>query len=162
MAESQGSVRRTRGATRRQSSLEAVGGTAPPAVLGQLRHGHGGRRGFSRARRQQERNRCGQVVQVRRSPQAVAGRKRDGEEARGKPQTLLDGENLGRWDTAPEAPQGKPGNGTMLEPTLHGGPWDRQAEKDGHRESPPHTAGVSYHAEYSEVGKAHYRGKDVT
>src|SRR5712691_9491493 len=64
----------------------------------------------------------------------------------GKPQTLLDVENLGRWYTAPEAPKGKPGNGTMLEPTLHGGPWDRQAEKYCHRESPPHTAGVSYHA----------------
>ena len=50
----------------------------------------------------------------------------------------------------------------MLEPTLHGGPWDRQAEKYCHRESPPHTDGVSYHAEYSEVGKAHDRGKDVT
>jgi hypothetical protein len=50
----------------------------------------------------------------------------------------------------------------MLEPTLHGGTWDRQAEKYCHRESPPETAGGSYHAEYSEVGKAHYRGKDVT
>jgi len=85
-------------------------------------------------------------VQVRRSPQAVACRKRDVEEELGKPQTLLYVENLGRWYTAPEAPKGKPGNGTMLEPTLHGGPWDRQAEKYCHRESPPHTAGVSYHA----------------
>jgi RNA-directed DNA polymerase len=31
-----------------------------------------------------------------------------------------------------------------------------------HRESPPHAEGVSYHAEYSAVGKAHYTGKDVT
>ena len=50
----------------------------------------------------------------------------------------------------------------MLEPTLHGGTWDRQAEQSCHRESPPDTDGVSYHAEDSEVGKAHYRGKDVT
>ncbi len=117
--------------------------TAPPAVLGQLRQGHGGRRGFSRSRRQPERHRCGQVVPVRRRPQAVAGRQRDVAEDRGKPQTLLSVANLGRWSTAPEAPQGKPGNGTMLEPTLHGGPWDRQAEQDGHRASPPPTAGGS-------------------
>ena len=135
--------------------------TAHPEVLGQLRHGHGGRRGFARSRRQHERHRCGQVVQVRRSPQAVACRKRDVEE-RGKPQTLLDVANLGRWSTAPEAPKGKPGNGTRLEPTLHGGTWNRQAEQDGHRESPPDTDGVSSHAEDSEVGKAHDRGKDVT
>ena len=50
----------------------------------------------------------------------------------------------------------------MLEPTRHGGPWERQAEKYCHRESPPDTDGVSYHAEYSAVGKAHYRGKGVT
>ena len=31
-----------------------------------------------------------------------------------------------------------------------------------YRESPPHAEGVSYHAEYSEVGKAHDTGKDVT
>ena len=135
--------------------------TAHPEVLVQLRHGHGGRRGFSRSRRQQARNRCGQVVPVRRRPQAVACRKRDDEE-RGKPQTLLYVDNLGRWSTAPEAPQGKPGHGTMLEPTLHGGTWDRQAEKSCHRDSPPETAGVSYHAEDSAVGKAHDTGKDVT
>jgi hypothetical protein len=58
----------------------------------------------------------------------VACRKRGVEEL-GKPQTLLDVENLGRGYTAPEAPKGKPGYGTMLEPTLHGGPGDRQAEK---------------------------------
>jgi hypothetical protein len=91
----------------------------------------------------------------------VACRKRDVGE-RGKPQPLLDVENLGRWSPAPEAPQGKPGNGTMLAPTLHGGPWDRHAEQDWHRESPPETAGVSYHAESSEVGQAPDTGKDGT
>jgi len=135
--------------------------TAHPDVLGQLRHGHGGRRGFSRARRQHARNRCGQVVQVRRSPQAVACRKR-AVEARGKPPTLLSGANLGRWSPAPEAPQGKPGHGTRLEATLHGGTWDRQAEQSCHRASPPERAGVSYHAEDSAVGQAPSRGKDVT
>ena len=61
-------------------------------------------------------------------------------------QTLLYVENRGRWYTAPEAPKGKPGHGTMLEPTLHGGTRDRQAEKYCHRESPPDADGVSYHA----------------
>src|SRR5215831_367544 len=63
----------------------------------------------------------GEAVQVRRSPQAVACRKRGVEEL-GKPQTLLDVENLGSWYTALEARKGKPGHGTMLEPTLHGRP----------------------------------------
>ena len=45
---------------------------------------------------------------------------------------------------------------------LRGGTRARQAEESCHRESPPHAAGVSYHAEYSAVGKAHYKGKDVT
>ena len=35
-------------------------------------------------------------------------------------------------------------------------------EESCHRESPPQAEGVSYHAEYSEVGKAHDTGKDVT
>lgn len=47
-----------------------------------------------------------------------------------------------------------------------GGPissWEtREAEKYGHRESPPEAEGASAHALYSEVGKAHYQGKDVT
>jgi len=75
----------------------------------------------------------------------VACRKRGVEEL-GKPQTLLDVENLGRGYTALEARKGKPGHGTMLEPTLHGGPWDRQAGKYCYRESPPEADGVSYHA----------------
>ena len=72
----------------------------------------------------------------------MAGRKRD-VEALGKPQTLLYMANYGRWSTAPEAPKGKPGNGTRLEPPLLSGTWDRQAEKSCHRESPPDAAGVS-------------------
>ena len=38
----------------------------------------------------------------------------------------------------------------------------REVEEYCQRESPPYAHGVSYHAEYSEVGKAHYMGKDVT
>jgi hypothetical protein len=87
----------------------------------------------------------GEAVQVRRSPQAVACRKRGVEEL-GKPQRLLDVENLGRGYTAPEARKGKPRHGTMLEPTLHGGPGNRQAEPNCHRESPPDADGVSYYA----------------
>jgi hypothetical protein len=41
-------------------------------------------------------------------------------------------------------------------------PVFRQAEKSCHRESPPYADGESYRAEYSEVGKAHDRGKDST
>jgi hypothetical protein len=44
-------TRCTRWAKRRQRILEAVGVTAPPAVLGQLRHGNGGCRGCARSRR---------------------------------------------------------------------------------------------------------------
>jgi RNA-directed DNA polymerase len=47
-----------------------------------------------------------------------------------------------------------------------GGPsssWDtRAAEEYCHRESPPEAEEASYHAEYSAVGKATYRGKAVT
>jgi hypothetical protein len=38
----------------------------------------------------------------------------------------------------------------------------REAEQSCHRESLPHAEGESYHAEYSERGKATYMGKDVT
>lgn len=61
---------------------------------------------------------------IRRSPQAVAGRKRD-VKALGKPQQRLPG---------------------------------REVEKN----SPPSADGVASHAESSEVGKAHYQGKDGT
>jgi hypothetical protein len=47
-----------------------------------------------------------------------------------------------------------------------GGPrssWaTREAEKYCHRARPPEADGASYHAEDSEVGKAHSMGKDVT
>ena len=135
--------------------------TAPPAVLGQLRHGHRGRRGFARSRRHHERPRVGQGVPGRQRPQAVACRKREGEEL-GKAQTLLDMDHLGSWYPAPEAPQGKPGHGTRLAPPLHGGPGARPAEEARHRESPPETDGGSSPAEYAAVGPAYDMGKDVT
>src|SRR5215475_12166020 len=78
--------------------------------------------GFHARRRQHKTTRLGKGGKVRRSPQAVAGRTRDGEEL-GRPQQLLPVENVGVWYTAPEARQGKPGHGTMLEPAHHGGPW---------------------------------------
>ena len=110
-------TRCTRGAQRRQRSLKAAGVIAPPEVLGQLRQGACcGRREFERSRRQHAHRREGAAVQGRRRPQAVAGRK-SGVEALGKPQTLLDVANRGRGDTASEAPQGQPGDGTRLDPT---------------------------------------------
>ena len=50
----------------------------------------------------------------------------------------------------------------MLEPTYCGRTRARQVEEYCDRESPPYTDGESYRAEYSEVGKAHYRGKVST
>lgn len=60
------------------------------------------------------------------------------------------------------AHEGKPGHRAMLEPQRHCGTCARQAEKDWQRERPLHVPGESYHAEYSGVGKAHDKGKDVT
>ncbi len=70
----------------------------------------------------------GEDVEVRRSPQAVACRKRYAVEL-GKPQMLDAGF---RWEE------------------------NRDTDK------PLHTDGVSYQAYYSEVGTAHYMGKDLT
>jgi len=67
-----------------------------------------------------------------------------------------------RWSTAPEARKGKPGHRPMLEPGLCGGTHARQAAPSRHRAHPLDVAGVSYHAEYSEVGNAYYMGKDMT
>jgi Reverse transcriptase (RNA-dependent DNA polymerase) len=91
-------------AKRRQRILEAAGVTAPPEGLGQLRHGDCGRRGFERARRQHAPIRYGEEGQVRRSPQAVAGRQRD-VEARGKPQRLLLGREVEEYCQRESPPQ---------------------------------------------------------
>ncbi len=50
----------------------------------------------------------------------------------------------------------------MLEPKLYEGTRPRQAEQYCHRERPLEAPGESSHAEYSAVGKAHDKGKDVT
>jgi hypothetical protein len=41
-------------------------------------------------------------------------------------------------------------------------PTPRQVAESCARERPPPAEGVSYHAEYAEVGHAHAKGKDVT
>jgi len=84
-------------------------------------------------------------VEVRRSPQAVACRKRGVEEL-GRPQTFLPVENDGVWYTALEARKGKPGDGTMLEPRAPKRNTARQAEEYCERESPPQAFGESYQA----------------
>ena len=103
----------------------------------------------------------GEDGKVRRSPQAMACRKRDVEE-RGRPPQLLHGGSDGRGSTALEAQQGKPGDGTLLAPTCRDVPGGRKAEKDWQRERPPYAVGESYRASYSAVGKAHHTGQDST
>jgi hypothetical protein len=66
------------------------------------------------------------------------------------------------WYPAPEARQGKPGHRPMREPGLCGGTRARQAAPSRQRDHPLHAPGVSYHAEYSEVGKAYSMGTDRT
>src|SRR4029450_9823545 len=67
--------------------------------------------GFNAHRRQHKTTRIGQGGQVRRSPPAVACRKRDVKEL-GRPHTFLPVENDDVWYTALEAQKGKPGHGT--------------------------------------------------
>jgi|GEM_PF-4937154 len=50
----------------------------------------------------------------------------------------------------------------MLEPQRCGGTHARQAAPSRHRDDPLDAPGVSSHAEYSAVGKAHDTGKDMT
>jgi hypothetical protein len=75
----------------------------------------------------------------------VAGRKR-GVEERGRPQQFLHEGSDGVWDTALEARKGKPGDGTMLEPTRCDASRAREAEKYWQRERPPYAVGESYRA----------------
>ena len=94
---SRGLPRRTRGATRRQRILSAVGVTAPPAGLGQLRNTRvADAAGVHAHRRPHQRRRIGEEAKVRRRPQAAAGRKRD-VEARGRPPRLRRVERVGDW-----------------------------------------------------------------
>ncbi len=82
----------------------------------------------------------GEDVEVRRSPQAVACKKRCAVEL-GKPQRFQ--EIMIHYTSE------------MLENNFW---WEENRDADG----PLHTDGVSYQAYYSEVGKAHYMGKDLT
>jgi len=101
--------------------------------------------GFNAHRRLHKSIRLGEDAKVRRSPQAVACRKRDVEEL-GRPQKLLRVESVGGWYTAIEAREGKPGNGTMPEPERRRGTRSREAEEYCDRESPPDACGESYRA----------------
>jgi len=101
--------------------------------------------GFNAHRRLHKSIRLGEDVKVRRSPQAMACRKRYVEEL-GRPHRLLRGESVGVWYTAIEAREGKPGNGIMPEPQLRRGTRDRQAEEYCERENPPDAIGESYQA----------------
>ena len=92
----------------------------------------------------------GENVEIRRSPQAVACKKRYAVEL-GKPQRFQD---IWTWvdnvqgimkPNSPEIEEQKPWWETCWTPDV-----------------PLHADGVSYQAYYSEVGKAHYKGKDLT
>ena len=71
--------------------------------------------GFNAHRRQHESTWKGEGAKVRRSPQAVACRKRNAVELR-KPQSAPDVWTARLWHTAIEVQMGKPGNETRLEP----------------------------------------------
>jgi hypothetical protein len=89
--------------------------------------------------------RLGEGVEVRRSPQAVACRKRYVEEL-GRPLGLL---AVGRSEvgyTAIKARKGKPGHRVKWEPKRRIGKPCGEAEEYCERESPPDTQGESYQA----------------
>jgi hypothetical protein len=116
LAEPGVSVRRTRWAKRRQRILEAAGVTAPPEGLVQLRKGACcGRRGFSRTPKATP---DPPYWPGWKGPPESSGRGRQEERRRstGEAPAVPAVENVGAWPTAPEAPKGKPGDGTMLEP----------------------------------------------
>jgi hypothetical protein len=120
-----------------------------------------GRRGFSRSRRPHAPIRHGEEGQVRRSPQAVACRKRD-VEARGRPQTFLP------WKTTVYGLQLlRHGRGNLdteqgwnLRPVGEHvtGRWRSPVTGKAHHMR----FGESYRASYSAVGKAHHMGKVST
>jgi hypothetical protein len=146
MAESGGRPRRTSWAKRSQSILQAVGVTAHPEVLVQLRETRvADAEGLNAHRRLPKSIRVGEDAKARRSPQAAAGRKRD-VKARGRPHRLLRGGSVAGWYTAHEARQGKPGHRTMPEPEQRHGNLDGQVEEYCDRERPPDADGESYPA----------------
>jgi hypothetical protein len=138
---------RTRQAKRRQRILQAVGVVAHPEVLVQLRDWLAAdAEGFNVHRRQHRSTRDGEGVEVRRSRQAVACRKRYVGEL-GRPSRLLPAGRVLVGCTALEARKGKPGYGVMPGPTrAHTERRVRQAEEYCQRESPPYAEGESYQA----------------
>jgi hypothetical protein len=162
LAESWRTPRRTRGATRRQRLLSAVGVTAPPDGLVPRRETLAADAAGGHApRRPPKRLRGGEEAPVRRSPQAAAGRKR-GVDARGRPHRRWRGGSVAGWERASEARAGQPGHGTLPEPQRRRDTPVRPAEQDGARESPLAASGASSHAEASAGGHATALGKDVT
>jgi len=108
--------RRTRQTKRRQRILQAVGVVAHPEVLVQLRDKLAtDAEGFSMHRRQHRCTRFGEGVEVRRSPQAMACRKRYVGEL-GRPSRRLPAGGVLVGCTALEARKGKPGHGVMPGP----------------------------------------------
>jgi hypothetical protein len=96
---------------RRQRILQAVGVTAHPEVLVQLRYELiADAEGFNVHRRQHKIIRIGEEVKVRRSPQAMACRKRYVEEL-GRPHRLLPEGKTEAGYTANEARKGNPDTG---------------------------------------------------
>ncbi len=92
----------------------------------------------------------GENVEVRRSPQAVACKKRCAVEL-GKPQRF---QEIWSWMNRVEGTM-KPNSSEIKEQK----PW---WETCWSASVPPEADGVSYQAYYSEVWKAHYTGKDLT
>src|SRR5262249_49478965 len=130
-------VRRTRWAKRRQRILEAAGVTAHPAVLGQLRKGAWcGRRGFSRTPQATQDHPYWQGWE---GPPESSGRgmQEEGRRRTWEAPAVPAVENASVGSTAPEARQGKPGHGTMLDPTHGSRTRARQVEESCARESPP-------------------------
>lgn len=87
----------------------------------------------------------GEGVEVRRSPQAVACRKRYVGEL-GKPQRLPSVGKMSTRHGAIEARRGNPETELCASLTIHRKDRAGQAEKYWQRERPPHAAGVSYQA----------------
>lgn len=138
MVESWGRPRRTSWAKRRPRLRSAVGVTAPPAGLGQLRDTRvADAAGVHAYRRPPKRLRMGEEVTGRRSPQAAACRQSD-VEARGRPPRLLAAGHAAAGSTAHAAPQGTPGHRTLRAPprpegTLRQAGWGRPLQGNARR-----------------------------
>jgi hypothetical protein len=123
MAASEGRPRRTRGATRRPSVLEAGGVTAHPAGLVPLRQKRvADAAGCHAHRRPHTSRRVGEAAKVRRRPQAAAGRKRD-DKARGRPPRRRAGGPDGSRVHSSEGTAGESRPQDAAGPSPTGGHW---------------------------------------